>query len=109
MNRVLGGALLAVAALLVTAGGALATHEHARLLGNGQCVILAQAGGEQWVELPRAVFEHNPKVTLDYDATPTNRRHPLHVLVHKTVQGAGAVWVYGPESDMFCLAYVNER
>lgn len=108
MTRVLCGTLLAVAALLLAASSTLASHEHARLLRNGQCVILAQNGGEQWVELPRAVFEHNPKVTLDYDATATNRRHPLHVLVHKTEQGMGAVWVYGPESDMFCIAYVND-
>jgi hypothetical protein len=108
MRHLLGGALLAVAALLVSAGSTLASHEHARLVGSGQCVILAQNGGEQWVELPRAVFENNPKVTLNYDTTATNRLHPLHVLVHKTGQGSGAVWVYGPESDMFCLGYVND-
>lgn len=108
MTHVLRGTILAAAALVLTTGSTLASHEHARLLGNGQCVILAQSGGEQWVELPGAVFEHNPKVTLDYDSTATNRRHPLHVLVHKTEQGMGAVWVYGPESDVFCLAYVND-
>ena len=86
----------------------MASHGRARLLANGQCVIFAQNGGEQWVELPPAVFENNPNVTLDYDTTPTNRLHPLHVLVHKTGQGTGAVWVYGPESDMFCLGYAND-
>lgn len=108
MRSLLSGVLIACAVLLATAGSALASHEHARLLGNGQCVILAQNGGEQWVELPRAVFENNPKVTLDYDTTAPNRRHPLHVLVHKTGHGTGAVWVYGPESNMFCLGYVND-
>ncbi|MBA3586292.1 MAG: hypothetical protein H0W41_01485 [Chloroflexi bacterium] len=108
MRSLLSGVLIAGAVLLVTASSALASHEHARLLGNGECVILAQNGGEQWVELPRAVFENNPKVTLDYDAIAANRRHPLHVLVHKTGQGTGAVWVYGPESNMFCLGYVND-
>jgi len=108
MRSLLSGLLIAGAVMLATAGSALASHEHARLLGTGQCVILAQNGGEQWVELPRAVFENNRRVTLDYDTTATDRLHPLHVLVHKTGQGTGAVWVYGPESDMFCLDYVND-
>jgi hypothetical protein len=108
MRSLLSGAWIAGAVLLATAGSAMASHEHARLLGNGQCVILAQNGGEQWVELPRAVFETNPKVTLNYDTTATNRLHPLHVLVHKAGQGTDTVWVYGPESDMFCLGYAND-
>ena len=47
-----------------------ADHVHFRVLGNGQCVLLAPDGGEQDVTLPHA------------DAFAENRRHPLHVNVH---------------------------
>jgi len=44
------------------AGPAQADHTHAKVLGNDQCVILAQAGGEKYVVLPDAVFANNPNV-----------------------------------------------
>jgi hypothetical protein len=108
MRRSLLCLVLAGALSAAVAGTALAGHNHARLLGNGQCVILAQDGGEKWVELPEAVFAGNPKVRLDYSTTPTDRLHPLHVLVHLTDAGDGRVWVYGPDSDTFCAGYVND-
>lgn len=49
---------------------AQADHVHFRVLGNGQCVLLAPDGGEQRVTLPHA------------DTFANNRRHPLHVNVH---------------------------
>ncbi len=54
-------------------------------VGNGRCVILAQNGGEENVVLPPSVFEHNPNV--DVIDPPSNRMHPLHVLVHMGVPG----------------------
>lgn len=76
----LGGVIL----LALAATPALASHHHVMAVGNGQCVLLAQNGGEDDVELPLAVFEHNPNV----DITPApDRLHPLHVLVHKGVPG----------------------
>ncbi|MDQ3937974.1 MAG: hypothetical protein M3253_04755, partial [Chloroflexota bacterium] len=69
MRRRLLSFALASALAVSVAGTALAGHNHARLLGNGQCVILAQGGGEKWVELPEAVFAGNPKVRLDYATT----------------------------------------
>lgn len=60
----------AVAVSLVSVSPAAADHVHFRVLGNGQCVLLAPDGGEQEVQLPHA------------DAFATNRRHPMHVNVH---------------------------
>lgn len=84
MNRLVRVTLIAGALLALSAAPALATHTHVMQVGNGQCVILAQNGGEEDVVLPLAVFNHNPNV----DIAPTDgRRHPLHVLVHKGVPG----------------------
>ncbi len=58
------------AASLAAAAPAHADHIHFRVVGNGQCVLLAPDGGEKDVVLPHA------------DAYPENRRHPLHVNVH---------------------------
>ena len=78
-----------------------------KLVGNGQCVVLAENAGEESVDLPQAVFEHNPNVTVSPAA---GRNHPLHVLVHKRVPGAsGEYFVLGsPEANAACGGvYVN--
>jgi hypothetical protein len=62
-------AALGPALILAVAAPAAADHVHFRVLGNGQCVLLAPDGGEQQVQLPHA-------------EGPENRRHPLHVNVH---------------------------
>ena len=93
--------------LALTAGPASATHTHVRVLGSGQCVILAESGGEDRVDLPDAVFAHNPQV----DATVVyrdGRQHPLHVLVHIAGAGSGELYVQGSAADLTnCSGYVN--
>lgn len=81
-------------AILLAIGLALpaaAAHTHVRLLGNGQCVILAQNGGEKYVDLPG------------------ERTHPLHSNVHKGEPGErGTIGVLNV-SDGFCGgSYVND-
>jgi hypothetical protein len=76
--------LIVGALLAISATPAFANHKHVMQLGNSQCVILAASGGEDDVELPMAVFDHNPNVTI---APAPDRLHPLHVLVHKGVPG----------------------
>ncbi len=109
MNRLVRVALIASGLLALSAAPALASHSHVMQLGNGQCVILAQNGGEEDVVLPLAVFEHNPNV--DIGSTDTTRMHPLHVLVHKGVPGdhnrmevAGS----GPANAMCAAGIVND-
>jgi len=88
--------------LALTAAPALANHTHVMQVGNGECVIISQSGGEE-VELPLAVFEHNPNV----DIAPTaDRMHPLHVLVHKGVPGDHMMMeVYGTTAgNTLCAA-----
>ncbi len=105
-RAVLAGGL-AVAISLVSATAAQASHTHAKVVGNGQCVLLAENAGEEDVNLPAAVFERNPNVSV---APAPGRNHPLHVLVHKGTPGAsGGYYVYGsPEADAACSAgYVN--
>ena len=81
------------------AAPALADHTHALMTGNGSCVILAQNGGEKFVQLPHA------------DGFPANRQHPLHVNVHLgepgTRNGVAVIWVLGTASDANCDGYVN--
>ena len=93
--------------MMMIAGPAFATHTHAMATGQeGSCVLLAQGAGEETVNLPTAVFDSNPNVTV----TPTtDRNHPLHVLVHKGVPGSdGGYWVYDHgESAAHCTTYVN--
>jgi hypothetical protein len=89
------GALLATSAL-----PASASHTHVRLLGNGQCVVLAADSGEAAVQLPHA------------DEFAPDRRHPLHVNVHLGTagmrQGEHVVWVQGSPGDLAnCDGYVN--
>src|SRR5215212_2054310 len=56
--------------LVVASTPAGADHVHFRVVGNGQCVLLAPNGGEKYVHLPHA------------EEYPPNREHPLHVNVH---------------------------
>lgn len=90
-------------------GPAQADHTHAKVVGNGQCVILAQDGAEKYVVLPDAVFANNPNV--DAPAGNPTRSHPLHVLVHLGVPGEHqAIYVLGsPAGNAACAAgYVND-
>ena len=88
----------AVAMSLIGMSPAAADHVHFRVLGNGQCVLLAPDGGEKEVQLPHA------------DAFPANRRHPLHVNVHLGRPGeVGSVYAaypstgtLTPEADRIC-------
>lgn len=93
--------------LLTLSPAAFADHTHAKVVGNGQCVVLAEGAGEEAVVLPLSVFENNPNV----DIAPTaSRMHPLHVLVHLGQAGEhNALFVYGtPAEATACAAgYVN--
>ena len=92
-----------------TSTAAVADHVHVRVTGNGQCVVIAEYGGEKYVALPAAVFENNPNV----DVAPADaRNHPLHVLVHQGQPAEaqpGTLFVYeSPAGDAACAAgYVN--
>ncbi len=82
MRRVIVGIALATAGTVIVGVPAAADHVHFRVVGNGQCVLLAPNGGEQHVELPHA------------EEYPANRRHPLHVNVHLGQPGeVGEVYV----------------
>ena len=59
-----------------------ADYVHFRVVGSGECVLLAPDGGEKDVELPNA------------EECASNRRHPLHVNVHLGRPGeVGQVYV----------------
>ncbi len=107
LRRVLAVVGIAALSMLGSAGTALATHTHVKVVGNGECVVLAENAGEEDVNLPSAVFAHNPNV----DVTPAaGRNHPLHVLVHKGVPGdSGDYFVLGsPEANAACAdGFVN--
>jgi hypothetical protein len=114
VKRMLIG-ILASAAILGSAGAALADHTHVLILPNGKCAILAQGGNEKYLVLPSVLFANNPNVDADDAAgglenLPMNRRHPLHVLVHLGVPGSdGDIAVMGSDADP-CAAtgnYVN--
>ena len=82
MRRVILGVALATVGIVIVGAPVAADHVHFRVVGNGQCVLLAPNGGEQFVELPHA------------DGLPANRRHPLHVNVHLGQPGeVGEVYV----------------
>lgn len=107
MKRLVRPALGAAVLLALAVTPVLANHSHVKLLGNGQCVVLAEGAGEDEVVLPLAVFEHNPNV----DVPATGAAHPLHVLVHKGVPGdQGTYAVYGSAAgDLLCVGgYVND-
>jgi hypothetical protein len=100
VTRLSTAAALSGLLLVAVAGAAQADHTHVRVLGNGQCVVLAAQGGEQYVQLPHA------------DEFAENRRHPLHVNVHLgqagTRQGEPVVFVKGSPGDLeHCDSYVN--
>ena len=78
---------LAAAAALVPALPAAADHTHFKVVGNGECVLLAPDGGEKYVQLPNA------------EEYPANRQHPLHVNVHLGRPGeVGQIYVaYGAD------------
>ena len=98
----------AAAAALLVAGAvpAQADHVHFRVLGDGECVLLAPDGGVKYVQLPTA------------DEFPENRQHPLHVNVHLGRPGivSGDIYVaYGadgvltPEAEALCGGvFVND-
>ena len=99
--------LLAAGLTLAFAGSVSASHSHVRTLGNGQCVILAEGGGEQRVNLPDAVFARNPKVVAG--TYGEDRQHPLHVLVHLPGSGSGELYVLGSPGDLAnCDGHVND-
>lgn len=86
-SRMRKGLVLGTAALgavVLSAGPAAATHTHVLVLADGSCVILAENGAENEIDLSTGgVYEH-PNV----DIAPTvGRNHPLHVLVHKGAAG----------------------
>lgn len=66
-------------AVVVMVSPAAASHVHGKVLPNGDCVLLAPAGGEKDVQLPGTADEY-----------PASRRHPLHVKVHLGVPGTQA-------------------
>jgi hypothetical protein len=73
---------LAAAAVLLPASPAAADHTHFRVLGSGECVLLAPDGGEKYVQLPHA------------EGYTANRQHPLHVNVHLGQPGqVGQIYV----------------
>lgn len=84
MKRLVRPALAAAVLLALATTPALANHTHVMSIGGGRCVLLAANGGEDEVELPLSVFEHNPNVDI---APGPDRLHPLHVLVHQGVPG----------------------
>lgn len=106
-RRFLVAVFLANVLILTLAATAFARHLHVRVLGNGECVILAEDGGERWVTLPESVFANNPNVVdMAYAA---DRQHPLHVLVHIAEAGNGMVYVLGSAGDLAnCAGYVND-
>ena len=100
LAAVTGGVLFAVP------GPAFADHTHAKVVGSGRCVVLAEGAGEERVVLPLAVFQNNPNVDI---AATAERRHPLHVLVHFGQAGEhNDLFVYPTPANAACTAgYVN--
>ncbi len=97
LSAVAGSVLL----LLAASGPARADHTHVKVVGNGECVVLAQGSGESEVDLPTAVFEGNPNVDIP---EVDGKAHPLHVRVHKGVPGDHlSLFVYGsPDAQTAC-------
>src|SRR5215216_5291459 len=107
MRKTLNVGVATATLFFALAGTALATHTHAMVVGNGQCVVIAEDAGEENVVLPDAVFERNPNVDI---AATEGRSHPLHVLVHQGVPGDQLqIYVYGSaQANAACAAgYVN--
>ncbi|WP_153396467.1 hypothetical protein [Ornithinicoccus halotolerans] len=101
-RRLLAASCLAGLAVVGAAGTAMADHTHVLLLGNGQCAVLSQHGGEKYVQLPHA------------DEFAANRQHPLHVNVHlgepgQRPDGRHVIFVKGSADDLAnCDGYVND-
>jgi hypothetical protein len=87
MRRVFLALPLAAGGIFLGATPAAADHTHFRVVGSGECVLIAPGGGEKYVQLPHA------------DEFAPNRQHPLHVNVHLGRPGeVGAVYVaYGAD------------
>jgi hypothetical protein len=87
MRRMFLAVPLAVGTVLLGAAPAAADHTHFRVVGSGDCVLLAPDGGEKDVHLPHA------------GEFASNRQHPLHVNVHLGRPGeVGSVYVaYGAD------------
>jgi hypothetical protein len=93
MRRFMIGASVVTCGLMLPAV-AQADHLHVAVLGNGSCVILAQAGHERDVVLPEASFNNTS------EPTTTANPHPLHVHVHRGVPGTvRTIAVYGSAAD----------
>jgi len=107
-RRLVRVGLLVACLFVLTAAPVLATHTHVLLTGNGKCVILAENGQENEVDLPEGVFINNPNVDV---ISAAGRNHPLHVLVHTGVPGDhNALAVYGSAAgNALCSAgYVGD-
>ena len=82
MRRLVVGTALATVWHRYVCDASAADHVHFRVVGSGECVLLAPDGGEKHVELPNA------------EEYASNRRHPLHVNVHLGQPGeVGQVYV----------------
>ena len=98
-------ASLIAAAVLAFPVPASATHLHVLIVGNGQCVVLAQYGNERWVQLPAASFQPT-------EPTTTANTHPLNVHVHRGQPGqVVGIFVMGSASDPCAAAgeHLNQR
>jgi hypothetical protein len=83
-----------IAGALASPAAAQADHLHVAVLGNGSCVILAEAGQERDVTLPAASFNNTT------EPTTTANPHPLHVHVHRGRPGSvRTIAVYGSAAD----------
>lgn len=95
MRKLVGGTAVVVGIVAGSGVAASATHVHSVQTGNGSCVLLAQNGGEKYVQLPFATGA-------------ANRQHPLHVLVHLGEAGQHiTIGVAGSASDPCPGDYVN--
>jgi hypothetical protein len=111
-TKALGAAAAAAATsallLLAAAGPAAADHTHVKVVGSGGCVVMAEGAGEELVDLPASVFDHNPHAA---DLPQTDgRTHPLHVLVHQGVPGENnMLYVLGSDAEKAACGgvYVN--
>ena len=102
IKRSAAAALIAGTVIAAGAATAHANHTHSLLTGNGACVLLAQNGGENEVDLPFATL----------DQVDAHRAHPLHLLVHLGRPGVdGKIGVYRVEGSDPCYEseeYVND-
>jgi hypothetical protein len=98
LGKVVAASAASALLLLAASGPAAADHTHVKVVGNGGCVVIAEGAGEEEVELPDAVFDHNPHAA---DIPQTDgRTHPLHVLVHQGVPGDNNdIYVLGSDAE----------